>query len=336
MERIEWSRWSSLWSRDNVDARIAEALGEQGLEYLKYRIEWKRGVMDRDFPLHLDFELNGSCNMKCPMCTYALPETKNQGKHSWMSLAHYRAILEDAVPRGLKAVALNGINEPLLRRDLPDFVRVARECGVLDIMFHTNGMLLTEAMSAKLIDAGLTKLMVSIDAVTQTTYDKIRVGGNLPTVRRNVVRFVEMRGPRVLPAVCVCFVKMDINAHELPQFLDQWSPFVDFLAIQEYANPAPGRLDDHAMASQQPAREFRCQMPFQRMRISWNGFVHPCCVSYGDKMTAGRVEDPIHETWTNAFMDGIRQIHREGRWRDHPVCRECVLNSYIEESHSPI
>jgi radical SAM protein with 4Fe4S-binding SPASM domain len=333
MERIEGSRHSSLWSRDNVDARIAEALGDQGPEYLKYRIEWKRGAVDRDFPLHLDFELNGACNMKCPMCTYALPETKNQGKESWMSLDRYRAILEDAVPRGLKAVALNGINEPLLRRDLPDFVRVAKQCGVLDIMFHTNGMLLTEAMSEKLIDSGLTKLMVSIDAATQPTYDKIRVGGNLPTVRRNLVRFVEMRGLQVLPAVCVCFVKMDINAHELPEFFDQWSAFVDFFAVQEYMNVAPERIENHAMANRRPAQEFRCQQPFQRMRISWNGSVRPCCAFYGDKMTAGRVEDPIHETWTNGLMGGIRQIHREGRWRDHPVCQECVLNSYIEESN---
>lgn len=333
MDKIEQSGHSALHARTDIDVIVANALGpDRGLDYLKYRIDWKRGAEGQwAFPLHLDFELNGSCNMRCPMCTYALPETKNQTKSSWMSLDRFREIIADAVPRGLKAIGLNGVNEPLLRPDLHEFVRTAKDLGVLDIMFHTNGMLLTDKVSKQLIEAGLTKLFVSIDAATQKTYDSIRVGGNLETVRKNIHHFLDRRRASPLPVLGVCFVRMKVNQHELDDFIAEWSPLVDFFAIQEYMNPEPDQLEDLSTPDHEPPTTFRCPQPFQRMRVSWNGSVRPCCSFYGDQMSVGQSSTPLHQIWTSAKMQSIRDLHREGRWQDHAVCRACVSHSYTSE-----
>src|SRR5437899_787341 len=84
--------------------------------------------------------------------------------------------------------------------------------------------LLSETMAAGLMDGGLTRLMVSLDAVTQPVYDKIRVGADLEVVKRNVFRFLELRQARGrrLPLLSVNFVKMSVNEHELEKFVETW------------------------------------------------------------------------------------------------------------------
>ena len=36
-----------------------------------------------DFPIQLDFELNASCNLKCPMCPISAESPKGKGKSTW-------------------------------------------------------------------------------------------------------------------------------------------------------------------------------------------------------------------------------------------------------------
>ena len=220
------SKFTALVSHTrNPDEIVAEV---KGPAFAAYRERWKR-VSDMaevtEYPTHLVFELNHSCNMRCPMCTWSAEANKNLGKDAWFELERYRQIIDDGVARGLCSVALNAINEPLLRPDLPKFVAYARDAGVLDIIIHTNGMLLTETMSRALVEAGLTKLMVSLDAVSQSTYDRIRVGGDLVRVKANIERFLAVRnqlGAR-LPVLCVNFVKMSLNEAELPAFVEAWT-----------------------------------------------------------------------------------------------------------------
>src|SRR2546428_125183 len=81
-------------------------------------------------------------------------------------------------------------------RARPNFVHGARDAGVLHNIIRTKGMLLGGPVAAGRTEGGLTRLMVSLDAVAQPVYDKIRVGADLEVVRRNVFRFLELRQAR--------------------------------------------------------------------------------------------------------------------------------------------
>ena len=48
------------------------------------------------------------------------------------------------MPKGLKAIKLNYLNQPLLRKDLERFITYAKKAGVLDVYFSSNGLLLNE------------------------------------------------------------------------------------------------------------------------------------------------------------------------------------------------
>ncbi len=336
----ERSPVSALMGFEDLDQKIAHALGARHDAFMAYREDWKRGAVPRPFPLQLDFALNEACNLKCPMCTWSEDKVPTR---RLFSLAHYSAILAECVPQGLKAVGLNGVNEPLMRRDLPEFVRAASNHGVLDIMCHTNGTLLTEKMAEGLIDAGLTRLMVSLDAVTPETYAKMRVGARLSLVERNIHEFLALRGSATLPVLGVCFVRTSLNAHEERDFIQRWKGVADFFSIQSYMHPFVGdRPDKTVLAADgwRPGKPFVCPQPFQRMRIQVGGEVSPCCSFYGDMIPIGYVTEGIKQLWTKGDMPYLRRLHTQGpMWHDDPdeerklagaVCRSCIRHSFTE------
>ena len=339
LDRIEQSAHSALWAPDDLDERMARALGDRANAFRDYRQAWRQGLNAvHAYPLQIDVELNASCNLRCPMCTYADGTITSRGKDSWMTLEAFRDMVTDGVTRGLCAVGLNGINEPLVRHDLPEFVACARDAGVLDIMLHTNGTLLTPDMSTRLIGAGLTRLFVSLDAVSQSVYEQIRVGAQpLQRIEENIATFRQIRGRSVLPVLGVCFVRTEINAHELDEFAAHWKWQADFLAVQEYMNPWTDRAEKDRLATEHRApstAEFRCPQPFQRLRISAapDHQVRPCCSFYGEGMSAGTLAEGIPAVWTGDLMRELRTLHRDGRGRSHPVCRACIAHSYTERT----
>ena len=330
------SRFTRLLSeKGNINELLAQELGER---FRAYRAKWERASnleVVTDYPIHIGFELNRSCNLRCPMCTWSAENAQNLGKESWFDFERFTRIIDDGVRRGLCSVALNWVNEPLLRPDLPKFVAYARDAGVLDIIIHTNGMLLTETMAAGLIDGGLTRLMVSLDAVTQPVYDKIRVGADLEVVKRNVFRFLELRRARGkrLPLLSVNFVKMSVNEHELEKFVETWSPHVDFFAIQEYINPFPDRQDKHALTASTLSAtiDFKCAQPFQRVAIQYDGTVSPCCTFYGAELSVGNAfQRPLGEVWQGAPMQAMRDMHARGEYFTNDVCKTCAHNSVVK------
>ena len=115
--------------------------------YDEYRRMWdatSKLELETDFPLQLDFELNYSCNFSCPMCTWNAETTSRFGKDKWFPFEVWTELIDEAISKGLKSIRLNQINEPLIRGDIAKFVKYARDAGILDIYFSTNGSLLTE------------------------------------------------------------------------------------------------------------------------------------------------------------------------------------------------
>ena len=86
----------------------------------------------------------------------------------------------EEVERFVRVVAAGGVNklrltggEPLLRNELPVLIRNLRSLpGVQDIALTTNGMLLPDHAAA-LRDAGLDRLNISLDTLSEETFQKI-------------------------------------------------------------------------------------------------------------------------------------------------------------------
>ncbi len=281
-----------------------------------------------DFPLQLDFEINSSCNLRCGFCIHGneLVERRTLPRDLYM-----KAILEGE-KYGLVSVKLNYINEPLIVSNLPDMIAFAKKHGVLNVYFATNGTLLTESMSERLIDAKLSKLMVSLDAATPETFEVMRQSKKFGLIVENIKRFIAMRDAMGLswPLVRVNFLKTHLNIHEVDQFTEQWDGIADMLGFQDQVG-MPGIENDWVEASstmRQPLNGFRCSFPFKLMVIDSGGQILPCCTFSGREIAVGNIRDmAIAEAWNHPRVRWLRELHEEEKWREFETCAHCVAGT---------
>ena len=162
-------------------------------------------------------EPTDNCNLDCVTC-YRNNWAEVLGR---MTDATYARILDgirDVDPK--PTIFFGGIGEPTLHTRLPAWIAQAKALGCRVEMI-TNGTLLTEALSRKLIEARLDLLWVSIDGATPESYSDVRLGAELPKVLDNLTTLRQLRGgghfPK--PEIGVAFVAMERNIDDLPEVL---------------------------------------------------------------------------------------------------------------------
>ena len=140
-------------------------------------IERPRDAMSR--PLRdLRISVIDRCNFRCPYC---MPE--DQFADDAVFLSKNERLRFEEIERIARAFAGLGVHklrltggEPLLRRDLPQLVRMLRSiAGVEDLALTTNGVLLPR-FAAALREAGLMRLTVSLDTLDPQTFNKLSGG----------------------------------------------------------------------------------------------------------------------------------------------------------------
>ena len=320
---------------ENYDKDFIEVKGYR--EWTSYRKAWEEYCMmkkEERFPPHLEIELNYSCNLRCPMCTWSIENTIEK-KEDWFPFEDYKKILKEAVASGTKSIRLTYINEPLIRTDIDQFIKYAADIGVIDIIITTNGTLMSKEVSKKLIEAGLTKINVSLDAVSEETYKKIRVGGNFEVTIRNIHDFLELRRNmnRKIPKIGLTFVRTKINDHEYNAFIEYWRGKVDHIGIQNAQSPfEDGKFYDPSkkdlillQTNTKIPDNFHCPEPFKRMTLRGNGDVLGCCSFYAIDLVVGNwKKNSITEIWNGEKMLELREIHKRGEYYKNKACKNCI------------
>lgn len=314
-----------------------EILGNyHGEPFREYRRKWKLASnfeLEPDFPLQLDFELNDNCNLHCNMCILS---AKKKAKAAYFPIDKFKDIVKNGVKKGLSALDLSFLNEPLIRVDLPELIKFSKEAGVLDIGFNTNSMLLDDDYSDALLKSGLTRIQFSVDAHSPEIYNKIRVGGNYNKVKNNILSFIHKKNRKRIKGLltAVSFIRMSVNEHEKEDFTQFWKDKVDYIIFREYLNPSIGNSanfkDKKRLFAKQRhvAKKFRCNKPWQRLIVRTDGTVLPCCVSFSTHLPMGNIfRDKIYDIWNSNKMKELRKIHKDGDFFRNKVCLECAKSS---------
>lgn len=174
----------------------------------------------RDFPSKLFVETTTRCNLNCFMCVKQ--NRGNEVREGDFSPGLFSR-LEAAFPH-LDALILNGIGEPLLNPHLESFIRGAKKLMPSSgwIGFQSNGLLMTHLRALPLVDAGLDKVSISIDAIAPEQFKKLREGGDVDAVDMALSALNNAKRLCNRPEVTVGieFVAMQSNISELPATLE--------------------------------------------------------------------------------------------------------------------
>ncbi len=307
-----------------------------GPDYMEYRKRWDMACKGHlfDFPLFMEVEISYACNYRCPKCPrQAIDHTRKSG---FMSTELLDKLFDEVGKNKMPSITFSHGGEPLMRKDMPELIRKAKKAGILDRMFHTNGMLLTKDLSVELIASGLTKINFSIDAASPKTYKKLRVGGDYDTVISHIENFLKVRraAGKSYPRVRVSFVVSEENKHEQKKFYEFWKDKVNLISFQRYYDFSEISSEKEG-SSACPDIKHLCTQLFQLLTISYTGDILICERDYGHKHVLGNLKThTIRECWHSETMNKFRALHKENRWGEIPLCRKCVARVYRDITYA--
>jgi cyclic pyranopterin phosphate synthase len=120
---------------------------------------------------NLRISVTDRCNIRC---FYCMPDENVRflPRRDILSFEEMERFVRVVAAMGVNKLRLTG-GEPLVRSDLPRLVeRLAAIPGIYDIALTTNAILLAEQAPA-LKDAGLSRINISLDALTEDTFRRI-------------------------------------------------------------------------------------------------------------------------------------------------------------------
>ena len=162
----------------------------------------------------LRISVTDRCNFRCAYC---MPKEIFGDDYAFMpksellSFEEINRLAKLFVGFGVKKVRLTG-GEPLLRRDLPELVQMLLLLdGLEDIGLTTNGLLLKQHGQA-LFDAGLRRLNISLDALSEETFGKMNGRGIKPDIILQNIEYAQSLGFEVKVNMVV---QKGVNDHEV-------------------------------------------------------------------------------------------------------------------------
>ena len=133
---------------------------------------------------YIRISLTDRCNLRCIYCMPA--EGVEQVSHTQiLTFDEILKLVRVAAQMGVRRVRLTG-GEPLVRKGVVGLVHDLHQIpGIRDISLTTNGILL-EKFVPQLVEAGLSRVNISMDTLDPDQYTEITRGGNLADVLRGI------------------------------------------------------------------------------------------------------------------------------------------------------
>jgi radical SAM protein with 4Fe4S-binding SPASM domain len=270
-------------------------------------------------PVEYIVETTAKCNLYCPMCPR---ETHAQPKEDMPDAIFERLVQESG--RTAEHMMLIGLGEPFLDRGIFDRIEYCARHNISTLL-STNGTLLDEKASARLLATPLEHVTLSFDGATKESFEYYRKGAKFEKVRDNFVRFARMKHERRSRLqVVVQMVRMEGNAGEVEDFIRFWSavPGVDQIRIKEDETNLMHPEAGHGGEDWKHPCHYLWRGP---VYVKHNGDVYPCCQSYmlDGKPVGNAGAQRLEQIWNSDEMQRMRRLHVEGRAGEIDICSRC-------------
>jgi MoaA/NifB/PqqE/SkfB family radical SAM enzyme len=284
-----------------------------------------------DFPSQILMDITEICNLACTHCPHPA-----FAKSEHYASRHLDPALNDKVVEEVRLhgqgktqyirYAANG--EPLVHPNGYDMIETAVKHSGVYVTLTTNGKIMNEKRTQRLLDAGVHLIDISIDAFKPETYAKIRVNGDLDVTRENVRRLIRwVSESKASTKVVVSFVEQPQNYTEVADFERYWydegASYVVIRrlhscsgAVQELADK---RRNDLSASPRRP-----CLYPWERVVINARGDLAFCPSDWvHGSFVADYRSTTIHAEWQGEFYQALRQAHLTNNYTNHSFCGNC-------------
>jgi radical SAM protein with 4Fe4S-binding SPASM domain len=283
-----------------------------------------RPIEDLAFPREVQIQTHTICNARCIMCPYE--EVYKKISHGRMTRRLFERIIDECAEHKVEQLKPFLMNEPLLDRRLPDFIRYARKrLSAAIIGFSTNAQLLEGRLAEDLLSCGLNDLWVNFNGNTRTTYETIMRGLSFERAKRNVIDFKQravQSGAEIRIFTSTVETKPALAEYEASRAF--WLQY-DIPVVTTPLNNRGGNLKADGLKVLGSIKDRRvCDRPFYKIYIAYNGDVILCSSDWERSTIVGNVEsDGIQGVWHSDNQKAIRDLLLSREWGKLPLCQQC-------------
>lgn len=283
-------------------------------------------------PWNLHIETTNACNADCVFCGYQYMERPKK----IMTMEVYEAALSQYVAMGGGDLLLEVVvGDPILDPTFLEKIRRARSHPeIASIETITNGIAVHKIGAEKLVESGISKMLISTSGFDRQSYEEIYRSKDYDKMRGNILdllRANERAGEPV--AITIGFrtnrpfdaVMRDPDFQEIKRY----SPNIDFgFAFDDWM----GRIefdklpDGFVKREAQPPNE-ACAWLYDGPIVFTNGDLGLCgCrdVEAKSELVVGNIlKKPLHEIWASPEVRALRARFETPDLPD--ICRSCTM-----------
>lgn len=264
-------------------------------------------------PWSLSVETGTFCNLSCLECPSGQKQfTRPTGV---LSFENFKIII-DKQKKYLIWLILYFQGEPFLNKDFFRMVSYANSQNIFTST-STNGHFLNSENAEKTVKSGLDRIIISLDGLDQTTYEKYRVGGSFNQVIQGIENLVQAKKSlkSTHPLVIVQFIVFKTNEHQINLLnklkQDLKADKIELKTAQIYSKDDKNSLiPEEAKYSRYLQAENgewiikkkvpnKCNRMWRASVITWDGKVVPCCFDKDATYQMGNLLDDSFKTIKN-------------------------------------
>jgi radical SAM protein with 4Fe4S-binding SPASM domain len=287
-------------------------------------------------PVILNVEPTNICNLRCPLCiTGSLQMKRPYGRMSFEMFKKSINNIEDK----LIYITLYHQGEPYLNPEFSNFVRYAKDKNIY-VTTSSNAHFFDKKTAERVVSSGLDSMILSLDGVTQKSYERYRKGGSLEKVKEGINNIVTAKKnlKSFTPYLLLQFLVMKHNEHEIDNVKELAAELkVDRLLIkttQVYTkeeaiewlpnNEQYRRYDFNEKGLSVKRGSGICPRPWLTSLVDWDGQVVPCCFDKNGEFAMGdfRKDTKFNIIWNSKKYNEFRIKMLKNR-DSIDICKNC-------------
>lgn len=305
-------------------------------KYFKIPVVWGT-------PYAASIEPTTACNLGCPECPSGLKQfTRETGR---LQVQDNKEML-DQIGKNLFYINYYFQGEPFLNPHFLELIREAKKRKIYTAT-STNAHFISEKKALEIVDSGLSRMIISIDGITQETYEDYRIHGQLEKVlcgTEAIIKAKEQTGSKT-PHVIWQFLVTGKNEHEIPKLQELAKSYrVDELRLKsiqvydfEEGNPLIPHNEKYSRYRRLPNGKYKmkaglgnhCWRMWSSTVLTWNGIVVPCCFDKDATHQLGRISDSnFKNIWKSERYKSLRKQILIAR-QTVDICNNCSEGSKV-------
>lgn len=288
-------------------------------------------------PFTLSIEPTTACNLACPECPSGLKQfTRPTGK---LNLELHERMLQH-VHKSVFYINYYFQGEPFLNPKFLSIIRQAKQYNIYTAT-STNAHFIDQKKAEEIVASGLDRLIISIDGLTQETYESYRVNGKLEKVidASKWLVAAKKEAKRKTPYLIFQFLAVAQNEHEIPAIYQLGKTIgIDEVRIKtaqlydyQNGNPLMPKNEKYARYKHQKDGTYQlkyktgnhCWRMWSGSVLTWDGKVVPCCFDKDAQHVLGSLEaNTFQEIWNNKAYTTMRGAVLNKR-NKIDICKNC-------------